>query len=150
MDKTSGIKGKLADVTEIPAPSALMPFNRRIRVQDRVKRPGFRYRLTRNTPEDIDFREAQGWRVVVEKSSTSSQPDARVIAAGKFVVMEMTEALFQAYRKKHFEDSVRAMRGPEEEFKGKAEKAGFETVSKTRFRRGPMSMVLGEKTEKDD
>jgi hypothetical protein len=146
---TMTIKGKLSDVKGVDAPGKFMPFFRRMQVPQKHLRPGFAYRVTRNTPEDIDYREAVGWTTVTEKTSVSGQPDGRVVIAGKYVLQSMPTEQFNRLEEVHRVQAFRALRGPEEQFRGKAEAAGFEVVSKTRMHRGPMSDVVGE-PDRDD
>lgn len=142
------LTGSKVKVESLDALPKLRPRQRRLEVSG--KDPNFVYRLVRDNPEDIAYRQELGYEAVTEddvQTTSNGQPDNMKRIAGCYVLMKRPKELHQQHQKLLREKAMRALHGPRESFKNKAARHGFETVDETRIARGPMSVAVSEDAE---
>ena len=108
------------------------PRQRRLEVSNRD--PMYHYRLVRNNPEDISYRQEMGYEIDTTgevKTSSKGQPDKRQIIAGQYVLMRRPKEIQEAHELALKKKAAKKRRGPIESFKGKARGMGVEVIDKT-------------------
>jgi len=121
------------------------PHTRRLTVHDMD--PSYDYRLVKNTPEHIEYRQSMGYEIDTSedvKTSSMVQADKRKIVAGSYVLMRREVEIGEAHRVFLRKKARMLVEGPRATFKETARRLNVDTVDRSHGRRAPMSAVMGE------
>lgn len=121
----------------------MKPHTRRLDIKG--KDPEYDYRLVKNKPEFIEYREQMGYELVRAgevESSSMKQPDGRQVVAGELVVMKRDKLIGEAHRRFLKEKSERMSRSPRDNFKAKARKVNVKVDDESQSRYSSLAEAL--------
>lgn len=126
--------------------SIFQPWTRKLAIKN--KESGFDYRVVKDSPESIEFREAQGWEPRVVKKGLNGAPDEYERPVGGMIVMQRPTEIGDMHREALRRRAYKKMKGPVRDVQRTARSLGVDTMDMSKYYRAPLDVGINEPKDK--